>query len=118
MIEKRAIALAALASVIGCVPLRAEASSTATGPLFEDISSETGLAFTHFNGMVGKFYFPEMTGQGGVPTMSFNGEPFFGQDRFNQFFWTLRQNGLTMRKRPRDPIVARPLRWPLASGLE
>ena len=60
----------------------------------------------------------QMTGQGGVPTMSFNGEPFFGQDRFNQFFWRLRQNGLTLRKRPREPMVARPLRWPLASGLE
>ena len=60
----------------------------------------------------------QMTGQGGVPTMSFNGEPFFGQDRFNQFFWRLRQNGLTMRKRPREPLVSRPLRWPLASGLE
>jgi 2-hydroxychromene-2-carboxylate isomerase len=54
----------------------------------------------------------QMTGQGGVPTMSFNGEPFFGQDRFNQFFWRLRQNGLTGRKVPREPLVARPLRWP------
>jgi len=26
------------------------------------------------------------TGQGGVPTASFNGEPFFGQDRFDQLF--------------------------------
>jgi 2-hydroxychromene-2-carboxylate isomerase len=54
----------------------------------------------------------QMTGQGGVPTMSFNGEPFFGQDRFDQFFWRLRQNGLTGRKVPREPMVARPLRWP------
>jgi hypothetical protein len=46
-----------------------------------------------------------MTGQGGVPTMSFNGEPFFGQDRFDQFFWRLRQNGLTVRKSPREPIM-------------
>ena len=41
-----------------------------------------------------------MTGQGGVPTMSFNGEPFFGQDRFDQFFWRLRQNGLTATLSP------------------
>ena len=60
----------------------------------------------------------QATGQGGVPTMSFNGEPFFGQDRFNQLFWRLRQNGLTARKEPRAPFVARPLRWPVASGLE
>lgn len=54
----------------------------------------------------------QMTGQGGVPTMSYNGEPFFGQDRFDQFFWRLRQNGLTLRKIPREPLVARPHRWP------
>jgi hypothetical protein len=58
-----------------------------------------------------------MTGQGGVPTMSFNGEPYFGQDRFNQLFWRLRQNGLTARKVPRrEPIVGRPLRWPSSAG--
>ena len=58
----------------------------------------------------------QMTGQGGVPTMSFGGEPFFGQDRFNQLFWRLRQNGLTVRKEPRAPFVARPLRWPDGFG--
>lgn len=60
----------------------------------------------------------QMTGQGGVPTMSWNGEPFFGQDRFGQFFWRLRENGLTKRKAPREPIVARPLRWPSSPGGE
>jgi 2-hydroxychromene-2-carboxylate isomerase len=54
----------------------------------------------------------QMTGQGGVPTMSYNGEPFFGQDRFDQLFWRLRQEGLTARKVPREPLMARPLRWP------
>ena len=58
----------------------------------------------------------QMTGQGGVPTMSFNGEPYFGQDRFNQLFWRLRLNGLTGRKVPREPVVARPLRWPSSAG--
>jgi len=52
------------------------------------------------------------TGQGGVPTFAFKEEPFFGQDRFNQLFWRLRQNNLTVRKTPREPIVAKPLRWP------
>ena len=56
----------------------------------------------------------QATGQGGVPTMSYNGEPFFGQDRFDQFFWRLRQNGLTARKVLKEPIMARPLRWPAA----
>jgi 2-hydroxychromene-2-carboxylate isomerase len=54
----------------------------------------------------------QMTGQGGVPTMSWRGEPFFGQDRFDQFFWRLRQNGLTVRRKPRMPFIAKPLRWP------
>jgi 2-hydroxychromene-2-carboxylate isomerase len=60
----------------------------------------------------------QMTGQGGVPTMAFNGEPFFGQDRFDEFFWTLRRNGLTARKVPREPLVGRPLRWPSSSGAD
>jgi 2-hydroxychromene-2-carboxylate isomerase len=58
------------------------------------------------------------TGQGGVPTMEFNGEPFFGQDRFDEFFWRLQQNGLTKRKYRRDPMVSEPLRWPKSSGGE
>ena len=36
-------------------------------------------------------------GHYGVPTISFNGEPFFGQDRFDQFKWRLEQNGLQRR---------------------
>jgi hypothetical protein len=60
----------------------------------------------------------QATGQGGVPTMSFNDEPFFGQDRFNQFFWRLRENGLTQRKVRRGPMVARPMRWPASSGAD
>ena len=54
---------------------------------------------------------PEATaGHGGVPLMIFmNGEPFFGQDRFGEFFWRLRQNGLTERHEPRAPVRPRPL---------
>ena len=37
------------------------------------------------------------TGHGGVPNMAFNGEPFFGEDRFDLFFYRLKQNGLTRR---------------------
>jgi 2-hydroxychromene-2-carboxylate isomerase len=34
-------------------------------------------------------------GHYGVPMIVFNGEPFFGQDRFDQFKWRLEQQGLT-----------------------
>jgi 2-hydroxychromene-2-carboxylate isomerase len=36
-------------------------------------------------------------GHYGVPMIAFNGEPFFGQDRFDQFKWRLEQQGLTRR---------------------
>lgn len=36
-------------------------------------------------------------GHWGVPTMVFDGEPFFGQDRFDVLVWRLRQHGLTPR---------------------
>ena len=37
------------------------------------------------------------TGNGGVPEMVFRGEPFFGQDMFDCFFWRLAENGLTRK---------------------
>ena len=52
------------------------------------------------------------SGHGGVPCMVFRGEPFFGQDRVEQLYWRLRQNGLTERPAPKEPIVTKPLRWP------
>ncbi len=36
------------------------------GPVFVDRAVDWGLEFSHFNGMSGEFYFPEMTGQGGA----------------------------------------------------
>ena len=36
-------------------------------------------------------------GHYGVPMMVFNGEPFFGQDRYDQFRWRLEQQGLRRR---------------------
>jgi 2-hydroxychromene-2-carboxylate isomerase len=39
-------------------------------------------------------------GHWGVPTMAFNGEPFFGQDRLNVLLWRLKQNGLQSRGKP------------------
>jgi 2-hydroxychromene-2-carboxylate isomerase len=53
-------------------------------------------------------------GHGGVPLMIHQGEPFFGQDRFDMFYWRLRQSGLTKRKEPRAPFTTEPLTWPIA----
>jgi 2-hydroxychromene-2-carboxylate isomerase len=36
-------------------------------------------------------------GHWGVPTMVFQGEPFFGQDRLDVLLWRLKQNGLEAR---------------------
>jgi 2-hydroxychromene-2-carboxylate isomerase len=36
-------------------------------------------------------------GHYGVPMISFNNEPFFGQDRYDQFRWRLEQQGVTRR---------------------
>ena len=37
-------------------------------------------------------------GHYGVPMIDFNNEPFFGQDRMDQFHWRLEQQGLSPRK--------------------
>ncbi|HVO24745.1 MAG TPA: DsbA family protein [Candidatus Margulisiibacteriota bacterium] len=39
----------------------------------------------------------EAAGHWGVPTMVFNGEPFFGQDRIELLVWRMRQHGLQER---------------------
>lgn len=36
-------------------------------------------------------------GHYGVPLMVYQGEPFFGQDRFDQLVWRMQQNGMTAR---------------------
>jgi 2-hydroxychromene-2-carboxylate isomerase len=40
----------------------------------------------------------EEAGHWGVPTMVFNGEPFFGQDRLNLLVWRMKQNGLADKR--------------------
>jgi 2-hydroxychromene-2-carboxylate isomerase len=37
------------------------------------------------------------SGHWGVPTMAFQGEPFFGQDRLDVLLWRLKENGLQKR---------------------
>jgi 2-hydroxychromene-2-carboxylate isomerase len=39
----------------------------------------------------------QTAGHWGVPTMVFNGEPFFGQDRIDLLVWRLKQRGLAPR---------------------
>jgi 2-hydroxychromene-2-carboxylate isomerase len=39
----------------------------------------------------------QAAGHWGVPTMTFDGEPFFGQDRLDVLFWRLKQKGLKKR---------------------
>lgn len=40
----------------------------------------------------------EMAGHWGVPTLVFDGEPFFGQDRIDLAIWRMQQAGLTERE--------------------
>jgi 2-hydroxychromene-2-carboxylate isomerase len=54
----------------------------------------------------------QQAGHGGVPLMVFQGEPFFGQDRFDHFVWRLMQSGLTKLHESRPPFTTKPLRWP------
>lgn len=42
----------------------------------------------------------ERSGHWGVPTCTFRGEPFFGQDRLELLRWRLEQHGLTERVHP------------------
>jgi 2-hydroxychromene-2-carboxylate isomerase len=37
-------------------------------------------------------------GHWGVPTVVFEGEPFFGQDRFDVLVWRMKQNGLKISR--------------------
>ena len=39
----------------------------------------------------------EASGHWGVPTLVFNGEPFFGQDRIDMAIWRMEQEGLVRR---------------------
>jgi len=41
----------------------------------------------------------EAAGHWGVPTMVFEGEPFFGQDRLDLLLWRLKKNGLRERQK-------------------
>ena len=44
----------------------------------------------------------QAAGHWGVPTMVFEGEPFFGQDRIDVLLWRLKQRGLRERSNPKS----------------
>ncbi len=48
----------------------------------------------------------EAAGGWGVPTMVFNGEPFFGQDRIDTLRWRLEKAGAPRRQSSDDPIAS------------
>ena len=49
-----------LACIIGCKPAEQPAIVSQPVEWFVDRTEETGLTFTHFNGMTGDFYYPEV----------------------------------------------------------
>ena len=76
----RLLALGVAALVLVCEPHIVSAAETAESPAqmasppwFIDSAHPSGLQFNHFNGMTGRFYFPEMTGQGGA-VLDFDGD--------------------------------------------
>lgn len=50
-------------------------------------------------------------GHWGVPLMVFNGEPFFGRDRFEALKWRMAQKGLQRRAQGRWGTLMRPPQW-------
>jgi hypothetical protein len=54
---------ASVASKGGATPPSAGVSATAT-PLFREVAAQSGIAFTHTNGMTGNFYYAEIIGSG------------------------------------------------------
>ncbi|MFK7886395.1 MAG: CRTAC1 family protein [Gammaproteobacteria bacterium] len=49
-----------------CLAAALLATTAANADLFRDASEDVGVEFTHFNGMSGAHYFPEMMGAGGA----------------------------------------------------
>lgn len=48
----------------GELSARQTGKNDSIAPIFKDVSEESGLRFTHFNGMTGKLYLPEIMGAG------------------------------------------------------
>ena len=79
-------------------PHLAEASARAGLDLAE-LDAAVGADPAHFDAMIADNQGAlEAAGHWGVPTMVFEGEPFFGQDRIDLLVWRMLQRGL--RRRP------------------
>ena len=80
------------------------------GPHLAEAASRAGLDLAELEASVGRDpdghdrrlsdndYALRAAGHWGVPTMVFDGEPFFGQDRFDVLVWRLKERGLKTRK--------------------
>jgi 2-hydroxychromene-2-carboxylate isomerase len=65
---------------------------------FDELQSAIDADPAHFDAIiVANQDAQKAAGHWGTPLMVFNGEPFFGQDRFEMLKWRLEQNGLTRR---------------------
>src|ERR1700752_3561001 len=66
---KRLVLRMMLAIIAGVAPtfaLLATAQEPALGPIFREVSDQSGLRFRHYNGMTGKLFLPEIMGAGGA----------------------------------------------------
>jgi len=78
-------------------PHLAEASARAGLDLAE-LDAAVGADPAHFDAMIADNQGAlEAAGHWGVPTMVFEGEPFFGQDRIELLVWRMQQRGLRPR---------------------
>jgi len=76
--------------------------------IFRDVAAETGLDFTHFNGMSGHYYFPEMTGAGGA---------LFDFDNDGDLDIFLLQGNMLGSSKPRQAVPTQPPSTPLTNRL-
>ena len=60
MITRPFVLYSVLACIVGCRQPEKPASVDQPAEWFVDRTDETGLTFTHFNGMTGDFYYPEV----------------------------------------------------------
>jgi len=79
------------------------------GDHIAEAARRAGLALSHLQSAVDAHYERfdaklaendrglRAAGHWGVPTMVFENEPFFGQDRFDMLMWRLKQRGLAIR---------------------
>ena len=45
-------------------PINAQSEKKKDQPIFDEVAERVGLTFRHYNGMTGKFFLPEIMGEG------------------------------------------------------